>query len=57
MADLPNLADDGVTVDGYTQPGARPNTPATLEEGSDTQLKIALDVGEGPGEQDREPPL
>jgi len=41
---LPTITDT-VTIDGYTQPGASPNT---LDQGNDALLKVQLD-GPGPG--------
>ena len=35
------LINSGVTIDGYTQPGAQPNTN-TVEQGLNTELKIAV---------------
>ena len=40
-SDLPQIVDP-VTIDGYTQPGASPNT-RTSESGSDASLQIVLD--------------
>lgn len=40
---LPKIT-QGVTIDGYTQPGAKPNT-LPLDQGSNAQLKIELNGG------------
>jgi hypothetical protein len=44
LSPLPTISDT-VTIDGYTQPGASPNT---LDEGNDAVFKVQLD-GPGPG--------
>ncbi|MCC6232808.1 MAG: hypothetical protein IT580_09205 [Verrucomicrobiales bacterium] len=36
------ITKDGITIDGYTQPGASPNTKGILE-GNDAKLRIVLD--------------
>jgi hypothetical protein len=40
---FPAVVASGVTVDGYTQPGAQPNTQGLLE-GNNAQLRIVLDA-------------
>ncbi|WP_412069142.1 Calx-beta domain-containing protein [Rubrivirga sp. IMCC43871] len=43
---LPGITDDGVDIDGYTQPGSSPNT---LAVGSNAVIRVQLD-GSGAGE-------
>ena len=42
LGGYPLITKAGVVIDGYTQPGATPNTKGILE-GNDAQLKIVLD--------------
>src|SRR5690606_3747835 len=45
VAALPGLVDDGITVAGYTQPGASPHTLATPAERSDAVIRVVIDGG------------
>ena len=42
LGGYPLITKSGLTIDGYSQPGARPNSLGILE-GNDAQLKIVLD--------------
>jgi hypothetical protein len=46
QAALPNVTDDGLTIDGYTQPGASLNT---LARGDDAVLLVQIDGFDIPG--------
>lgn len=48
LSPLPALGQQGITLDGYTQPGAQPNTAGAWEPG-DADIRIVLDGSLLPG--------